>query len=131
MPRLEYFLLADSFAIDRDSGDVSLFHVLSTIRTSTFPCVLPRLAAVACWLFAPEELETNREYQVAVRFHIPGRAEPLIERGHLVSDTLVLLTTFEIVGATFDQPGDFITELVLDDKVCETHLVTIERAGSE
>lgn len=131
MPKLEYFLLADSFAIDRDSGEVSLFHVLSSLRVPTLPCTLPRLAAIACWLFAPEELEANREHQVAVRFLIPGRAEPLIERGHLASDTRVLLSTFEVTGATFEKAGDFVTELILDEQVCETHHVAIEVVASE
>lgn len=131
MPQIEYFAVAESFAIDRDSGSVSLFNILNAAGAPGFPFELARLVAVACWRCTDEEIAGQREYSVSVTFRVPGRAEPIIERGHFSATSRTQVTVFEIYGATFDREGELEVEIAIDEQVQETHSVIIRLASAD
>jgi hypothetical protein len=128
MPQIEYFAISESFAVDRDSGAVSLFNILSAAGAPGFPFELARLVAVACWRCTAEEIAEQREYTVSVTFHAPGRSEPIVERGNFSATSRTQVTIFEIYGATFEREGELLVELALDGQVQETHQVIIKLA---
>ncbi len=131
MPRIEYFALAESFAVDRETGAVSLFNILSTVRGPQMPFAIPRMVVAAFWLCDVEEVAVEKEHSVSVRFHIPGRSEPLVEYGHLTTSARSMLSIFEVFGASFDRTGELVAEIALDERVCETHRVLIEEIPGE
>ncbi len=69
MPRLEYFLVAESVSVDQVTNRVSIFNVVEQVRITTFPCTLPNLVAVAMW--EAEEGDADRDFQAGIVFSLP------------------------------------------------------------
>ncbi len=73
MPKLEYFLVAESISIDRDTNQISLFNVLEEVAfsRSTEHWAIPQLVACSSWKCEQEDL--NQDFQVAVEIVQPNR----------------------------------------------------------
>ena len=69
MPELEYFIVAESVATDRERNTVSVFHVIEEWACS-LPAVVPKVVAVSSWRVSPEEI--GRDFQVALDVQLPG-----------------------------------------------------------
>ena len=73
MPRLEYFVVSESSAIDQVSGRVSLFHILEHLRPQRFPAFIPKCVATVTLVFEDDEI--GRDYQVVFSLSRPGVEE--------------------------------------------------------
>ncbi len=69
MPELEYFIVAESIATDRERNTVSIFHVIEDLPGSV-SSVVPKVVAVSSWRVSPEEI--GRDFQVSLEVQLPG-----------------------------------------------------------
>ena len=69
MPALEYFVVAESISIDRDSNRISLFHVVEEEFCTDFPATIPQLVAVSGWRISAEDI--GKDFQVMLKIHRP------------------------------------------------------------
>ena len=68
MPRLEYFLVAESISVDRETNQLSVFNVLDDLELS-LPTQIPQLVALSSWNIEPHE--RDQDLQVMLRILLP------------------------------------------------------------
>lgn len=64
MPKLEYFVVAESVTVDQFTNRVSLFNVCDEVAVLKFPASLGQLVAVCSW--NAEEADIGKDFQVGV-----------------------------------------------------------------
>ena len=69
-PRLEYFIVSDSVAVDALTNRVSLFNVLEVVLARSFPAVHPSAHATSVWITEDEDRGTD--HQAILRITVPG-----------------------------------------------------------
>jgi hypothetical protein len=70
MPKLDLFLVAGSFSIDRATNRLSLFDILSEVRPEKFLALIPKIAMVSELFFEDAELELD--FQLAIKVTPPN-----------------------------------------------------------
>jgi hypothetical protein len=112
MPHLEYFVVAESFAIDGSTNRVSVFNVLEDISTSAFPTTFPSLVAIASWNAEPGD--DARDFQAAFLVRPPGSAEPRrFDVNFRIPDRRAR-TLVQVVGLPLVAPGNIEFEVQLN-----------------
>ena len=132
MPKLEYFVVAESLVTDRETNLVSLFNVLEEFTVSRVPAKLPKFVAVSSWLVLPEE--RDEDCQVVLRVHLPEGHDPPV-----MDDFKVNFTTersrhriYQYVdGVLITREGELRIELLLDGKHQAEHTLTIHVRDEE
>jgi len=130
MPKLEYFLVAESMAMDKNRNTVSLFHVMESLSGGSPPLLVPTLVAVSCWKISDEEM--GSDFQAALKIHLPG-GQALPEE---FEESTINFTPHErrfrthhfVKGLRIDHVGDVKFEMVLNGKHVAEHVVSIEPA---
>lgn len=134
MPRLEYFLLAESVSVDKGTGLVSIFNVLNefVVEDETPPFVLPKLVAISGWLSTPEEISRRTDSHIKLEFKLPGLDDRVPFRGNLKSSSRHQHINFGFREIPLMSTGDLIAYLYVDDKQVATHTVTVRtRVGDD
>lgn len=132
MLKLEFFLAAESFAVDKDSNQLSVFEVVEEIAAQSFPAHLLKAAAIACWNIPAED--RDKDYQAMLSLSLPngqvdadfGNSRVNFQptgRRHRVS--------WRIVGLSFDEPGEYVLRLALNGEHQAEHTIFVysEAAG--
>lgn len=121
MPRLEYFLIAESVSVDQHTNRVSLFHVLDLVELPSFPDIVPQLVVVSVWDTPHDE----RQSPVALDLWIHPPSGPPIKYDMTLeaSDSprrraFMILQYFE-----FTLPGDWRFEIKLNDQHKAEHVI--------
>ena len=131
MPKLEYFLLAESVSIDRDTNTVSVFHIAEEIW-GRLPAVLPKLVAVSSWSVAEDE--QGHDFQVTLRVSQPGIAEssPPWDYPDFPINFTANRTRHRIIHEVKDvrvsQFGDLVFEILLNGEPMATHRLTVRKS---
>ncbi|HUY90228.1 MAG TPA: hypothetical protein VMV10_15935 [Pirellulales bacterium] len=125
MPKIEYFLVAESYSEDKDSGYLSIFNVFNTVRFQKLPATIPKVVAISCWLSSAEEIEQSANAQVTLRFRLPGQPDPQEFRANFESDTRFQYVVLELYDVPVKEAGDILVELQLNGKHCATHTMSI------
>ena len=129
MPELEYFVVAESYAHDRDTNSISIFNVLNERKYDNFPVTIPRLLFISCWIATPQEIQDKSDAHLGIRINAPGHQnDPFlmnftcdVEFQHLVA---------EYSGLVINQPSTFKIELLLNGEYKASHTLAIkETAG--
>src|SRR5215467_8906538 len=78
VPRLEFFVVAESVSVDQRTNRLSLFNILEEMHgihvpeDVTFPRnVIPQLVAASSWLIDQDEI--GRRFHVQLRLHQPDQ----------------------------------------------------------
>ncbi len=127
MPRLEYFLLADSLSVDQDTNNVSIFHVLEEV-TIPLPGHIPRLVAISSWNIEPEERQRKDEFQATLRIH-----QPWEEKAPKHKDLPTNFTAERrrhricqyVTGVPVKEAGELEFEILLNGEHAASHFVTV------
>ncbi len=127
MPRLEYFLVAESISLDRESDSVSIFHVLNDVPVRSLPTRLPQLATVSAWISSDDEIREQAESQIRLEFTVPGIEEPVAFRGNLTSQTRYQNYNFTFVDVPVPEAGEMIVAIFLNDERKASHTITIRK----
>lgn len=128
MPKLEYFLVAESISIDQDRNTVSLFHVLEDATART-PWLFPQLVAVSAWNIQPEEI--GSDFQATLRIHLPGeQQEPPESTVNFTGQQTRQRIHHFVQGLNAEEVGDVVFEILMNGKHAASHTFTI-RARDE
>jgi hypothetical protein len=128
MAKLEFFLVAQSCAIDSHTNRMSIFDVLEDVSVSQFPACVPSIVAVASWNADPGDSE--HDFQASLVIHGPDGSSPerfdvnftLRERR---ARTILRLELFPI-----EQPGTLRFEILLNGEHRADHIITVSRKDS-
>jgi hypothetical protein len=128
MPKLEYFLLCESVAVDQDTNRISLFNVLEDFQvarpedpTKKPAYILSQFVAVA--LFNRESEDGEKEFEACLRIHLPddqhseNKISFRMERNR--QRVLMRFVGMPPVG----KDGVLRFELLLDGTRCASHTV--------
>lgn len=125
MPSLEYFIVAESSAVDRHTNRVSLFNVIETVSASQFPIVFPTIVAVTAW--NAEEGDTGQDFQAILKITGP------IEGGEVKLNTNFTIKsnrhrTFQnMQGLPITGPGDIRLEISLNGIHQASHTISVQQ----
>lgn len=122
MPKLEYFVVAESVSVDQATNTMSVFHILEEIRAPLFPAVIPKLSAVAHWNAAPDELD--QDFQVSVRISFPdGKLLPFTQNFRMARRRQRTIANF--AGLPISQPGTLTIEVSLNGQHFADHTIEV------
>lgn len=126
MPRLEFFVVAESLSIDQATNELSIFNIWEEVRSPGFPLIIPKCAAISLWRSEPND--AGQDWTAAVRVTPPG--EPTIELPitfRFAENELRHRITQRIQGIPVQREGDLHFELVLSGKHIAEHIITVQR----
>jgi len=121
MPRLEYFVVAETSSIDVNRNSVSIFHVLNDIYFDSLPDSIPTLAVISGWIHSEAEIRDHQESQIRIEFHMPGVDAPKEFRGNLRAESRYQYYNFSLMNVPVKQSGEIEVRLFLDDNQKATH----------
>jgi hypothetical protein len=126
MIKLEYFLVAESYAVDENRNTISIFHVLEEFGAHAAPIIVPKLSAISSWLVS-EDHDPELDHHVTIRVSGGALEAPLeydfvMSRGPRTRHRM--FHSFQ--GAVFDAFGDAVFELLLDGEHRASHTLTLE-----
>ena len=133
MPKLEYFLVAESASIDRDSNQVSVFNILEEVSVPrSEPKVIPQLVALSSWIIDPDD--QGKDFQAAVELAGPGGPECPYNHDFTVNFTAKgsrHRTQISLVGLPIERVGDRVFTLKLNGAPQATHILTVRPSSEE
>ena len=126
MPKLEYFLVAESVSVDQDTNSVSIFNVLEEIEAAELPVVVPKMVAISSWLVA--EHEHDSDFQVTLRFSGGGFEEAEEHPFNMRRGKRARHRIFHwFKGVPFKKFGTVSFEVLLNGEHRASHTVVIEQ----
>lgn len=124
MPRFEYFIVAESYSVDRDTSAISIFNVLGKVPCES-PGRIPRLAALASWVCEPDEIGSKEEHHIEIIIKLPN-SKPKPYRGSFFPSTRFQNIVLDLKdGLEVEQPGMAEVELIFDAEHTATHTFEI------
>jgi len=124
MPKLEYFIVADSISVDQTTNRMSVFHVLEEVHAPLFPIVIPRLAAVAHW--NAEEGDVDRDFQVRIIITSPDdQPKEFNQNFRMVRPRHRTIANF--MGLPVQGPGVMTIEIRLNGEHKASHTIDIRK----
>ncbi len=131
MPTLEFFVVAESFSIDRQSNRLSIFNIVETLAAEEFPVVLPSMVVITCLNLTDDEL--GEDFQVLLNVRSGGGDSPL--GGPFPTNFKARSRRHRIIqsfqGVPFNDPGDIMFKQSLNGQHLATHLLEVKRSGPE
>ncbi len=124
MPKLEYFLVAESVSIDRDQNRVSVFNILEEVSIpKSGPKIVPYLVALSSWIIAPED--QGEDFQVSVELAGPNLDDTLVFSVNFTAKGNRQRTRIGISGMPIERIGDVVFSLKLNGRQTASHILTI------
>lgn len=129
MPRLEYFLVAESVSVDQVTNRVSIFNVVEQVQVPKFPHPLGNLVAVAMWVGA--EGDADDDFQVGIALTLPGEKEPRKFPQNFRMPLRRLRTLAYFQGLEVKQTGTIEVDLSLNGEHRATHVIDVVAAEDQ
>jgi hypothetical protein len=123
MPRLEYFLVAESSAIDERTDRVSLFNILEQYRPPKLPFALPHCVAVCVWTREAED--AGKPFQALLKVTLPGEDETKDLAINFRMENEVVRNRLEISLIPLSRQGEIRFELSLNGKLQKTYVIHV------
>jgi len=122
MAALEFFLVAESVAVDQTTGQISVFNIIEDVRALVLPGMIPQATAICAWNMAPEDV--GQDFQVIFRVTPPGEAP----RDHATNFTGAsprqrMIT--RLIQLLVTAPGALVFEVLLNGQHQASHTVTV------
>jgi len=121
MPRLDYFLVAESVSIDKDRSTLSIFHVCDAWQDRP-PLLIPELVAVSSWTMEPEDM--GQDFQATLKIRLPGKQErPDLELHSInfTADHRRQRTYHFVRGLRIEEPGEVEFRILLNGQHKASH----------
>lgn len=129
MPRLEFFVVAESVVVDQVTNEASVFNIYEEIRSEGFPLLIHKCAAISLWLSEPGD--EDKDCQAVLRIILPGEeAKDFPTNFKFTAETRRHRVTQRIYGLPVSREGDLRFELLLNGRHAAEHLVTIRKVAS-
>src|ERR1019366_5438378 len=123
MPHLEYFIVAESLAIDAQTNRVSIFNVLEDVQTPFFPVNIQNVTAIAVWNADPGD--EHQDFQAVFLVSTPGAEAPLQFAVNFRIPQARARTLIQIQGLPVIGPGHLRFEVQLNGQYQAFHTATI------
>jgi len=124
MPKLEYFVVAESVSVDQTRNTMSVFHILEQIQAPGFPIVIPMLAAVAHWNAEDDDMECDSQASVLITFP-DGQHKEFNQNFRMTRPRLRTIANF--IGLQISQPGTLTIEVRLNGVHKASHTIDIRK----
>lgn len=112
MPRLEFFVVAESGAVDAMTNRLSVFNVLEAVTPLRLPGLFPSVFLAAVWCL--EATEMGRDFQAHFRLHRPGEEPEDLASVNFRAEHRRQRTLLQLVGLPIPREGEFRFELLLN-----------------
>ena len=126
MPELEYFIVAESIATDRERNTVSIFHVMEEWACS-LPALVPKVVAVSSWRVSQEEI--GGDFQVALDVQLPGGARLPEEQSDLAVNFTAQSSGHRIyqtvTSLRIEAHGDLVFRILINGKPAATRVINV------
>jgi len=126
MPELEYFVVAESHSIDRDTGALSIFNIFSELRPEEFPFPFPMLMMISSWVSSDDEIARQDNVQVGIRIRVPGKPDEGPFHTNFTCGTRFQNLVLGYEGLAIDAPGMIEVELFLNNEHKARHRIYVE-----
>ena len=135
MPKLEYFLLCESVAVDQETNRISLFNVLEdfqvtpTIQQDGEPPQGPHYIisqCIAVALFNREPDDQGREFTASLRLSSMDVAKPVPELKFKMERNRQRIIMRFVGMPPIGKDGVLRFELLLDGQPCASHTVHLQ-----
>jgi hypothetical protein len=124
MPKLEYFVVAESVSVDQTRNTMSVFHILEEIQAPGFPIVIPMLAAVVHW--NAEAGDVDRDFQVGIIITFPdGQHKEFNQNFQMIRPRLRTIANF--IAIEIPGPGTMTVEIKLNGDHKASHTIDIRK----
>ena len=130
MPRLEFFVVARSFSVDRYSNRLSLFDIMELVQPLVLPAVIPRVIAVAAWHI--EESDHGEHFQATIKLNVSGDDDnsARVVNQNFVGDGILHHSVAGFTNVLIRESGAIELELLLNNKHAASHRVYINNADT-
>ena len=128
MPSLEFFVVANSIAVDQRSNRLSIFEVIEDLAPIHFPAHLPRLAAITIWTL--EQADQGQDFQATLRISGPEIPEPAEFRQNFTGDGDTQRMLFQLLNIPILGQGTMVFEMLLNGERRASHQVRIAAADA-
>jgi hypothetical protein len=129
MPKLEYFLVAESISVDQDQNKVSVFNILEEVAVPESDLtVIPQLVALSSWIFEPEDM--GQDFQVTLRVLVPRTMTPETTKEFPINFTGPKKRQriyHRIRDLPLPQAGDVVFQLLLNGDHKASHTLTVHQ----
>ncbi len=126
MPKLEYFVVAESKSVDQETNKVSLFNILEEVRVAKFPVKISFLAA-SSWIIEPDDY--NKAFQATLKIKSPTEEKEF--RANFKPSTTRHRLFQNIINMPLEKSGNVEFELSLNEEHMASHLVMVFGLPSE
>lgn len=125
MPRLEYFLVANSTSIDQITNRVSIFNVLEDLTPGKLPFAV-EFVAISSWHRFDESaaaVPSEEDYQAIVRLHAPNGETSDLAMNFQMPMVRARVQGFGVLGCS--DYGRYRFELLLNGEHIADHSISI------
>ena len=130
MPRLEFFIVARSFAADKFTNRLSLFDIFETVQPIRFPAVIPRMVAMSAWHYGNAE-ERQEQFQATVIIKMPEPEEDVIINTNFENPGILHHTVAGVSNTIVSRPGTIEIELKLNGEHQAFHRIQVVEANDK
>lgn len=123
MPKLNYLVFAESWAVDSDTNRLSIFNIISDLYPERFPARVNKLIGIAQLLF--EEAELNRDFQLSLEVVRPGCEVETPLNVNMTAETEKHVALMRLRGMPVSSAGRAIFRLKLNGTLLTEQLLHI------
>ena len=129
MPKLEYFLVAQSISIDRDLNQISVFNILEEVSIpKSGPAFIPQMVALGSWILEPEDIGKDFQVMLEIVPPVAENAENLQKVSINFTGTTKRQRVYSrIVGLPLPQAGDVAFRLLLNGHHEASHTLSVRQ----
>jgi hypothetical protein len=132
MPKLEYFLVAESISIDRDRNQVSVFNILEDIVVPRAVHVIPQAVAICSWILNSED--QGQDFQVLLNIDVPTAGDPVRAKRAAINFTAEGTRQrihLNILNIPVERDGNIVFGLELNGKHIASHTLAVRWNSEE
>lgn len=132
MAKLEYFVVSESVAVDRETNRTSIFNVLEEVRLDAGPQATQnaRVVAigdiVATGLLRSEVGDEDKDWQAILKVKAPdGNTQEVPVNFRFLEGTIRHRLIVRVTGYPFTTFGDIVVELLLNGQHLAEHVISV------
>ena len=124
MPKLEFFVVSDSIAVDQTTNKVSIFEVLEhVIFQENASNQISRCVAFSLWKMEAED--RGKDFQVLLRIHLPWENSPNDHTLNFTATSERQRVFTWVRGIPLQHTGELRFEVLLNGNHAAEHLISV------
>lgn len=128
MPKLEFFVVSDSMAVDQSTNKVSILEILENVSFQENALnQISRCVAFSLWKMEPED--QGKDFQVLLRIHLPWEKSPRDSTVNFTATSVRQRVFTWVRGIPLQHPGELRFEVLLNGHHAAEHLISVVKEG--